>query len=224
MRHDGMRNSATEAPIDDCWNRIGVRGDRSCERLTEYVHCRNCPVFEAAAAAQRDRLSVEIEAEALDTATTALATGRSYTIFRLADAWLALPTRALDAIIEPSPVHALPHARANALLGVTNVNGTLAPCFDLKRLFQIAPASQGDARGRSVAQVLILGGAHGRVAAPVDEVAEITRIPDDDIQAPGKDTAEPLQSVTLGVARCGARSVTLIDPDQLAARINACFG
>ena len=33
-------NHALIAPIDDCWNRIGVRGDASCARLVEYVHCR----------------------------------------------------------------------------------------------------------------------------------------------------------------------------------------
>ena len=35
--------------IDDCWNRIGVYGDKSCERLREHVHCRNCEVHAAAA-------------------------------------------------------------------------------------------------------------------------------------------------------------------------------
>lgn len=40
---------------DDCWNRIGVRGDNSCERLAQYVRCLNCPVFEQAAARMLDR-------------------------------------------------------------------------------------------------------------------------------------------------------------------------
>ncbi len=35
--------------IHDCWNRIGVRGDHSCEKLREHVHCRNCEVYAAAA-------------------------------------------------------------------------------------------------------------------------------------------------------------------------------
>ncbi|HBP1772226.1 TPA: chemotaxis protein CheW, partial [Pseudomonas aeruginosa] len=35
--------------VDDCWNRIGVHGDKSCERLAEHVHCRNCEVYAAAA-------------------------------------------------------------------------------------------------------------------------------------------------------------------------------
>ena len=31
--------------IDDCWNRIGVHGDKSCPLLDEHVHCRNCAVY-----------------------------------------------------------------------------------------------------------------------------------------------------------------------------------
>ena len=33
--------------FDDCWNRIGISGDRSCPELVQHVLCRNCPVFEA---------------------------------------------------------------------------------------------------------------------------------------------------------------------------------
>jgi chemotaxis-related protein WspD len=36
------------APHDDCWNQIGVRGDRSCPELATVGHCHNCPVFAAA--------------------------------------------------------------------------------------------------------------------------------------------------------------------------------
>ena len=31
--------------IDDCWNRIGVHGNKSCPLLAEHVHCRNCAVY-----------------------------------------------------------------------------------------------------------------------------------------------------------------------------------
>ena len=35
--------------VDDCWNRIGVSGDQSCEKLEQHVHCRNCEVYSSAA-------------------------------------------------------------------------------------------------------------------------------------------------------------------------------
>jgi len=50
MSDDVQRGAA----IDDCWNEIGVRGDRSCPRLKEHGHCRNCPVFSSAAAVRLD--------------------------------------------------------------------------------------------------------------------------------------------------------------------------
>lgn len=34
---------------DHCWSKIGVSGDRTCPELQSFVHCRNCPVFAAAA-------------------------------------------------------------------------------------------------------------------------------------------------------------------------------
>ena len=33
----------------DCWNSIGIAGDRSCRELEAHIHCRNCPVFASAA-------------------------------------------------------------------------------------------------------------------------------------------------------------------------------
>src|SRR3981081_1849213 len=47
-------NDTTHAALDDCWNRIGVHGDRSCAELQRHIHCRNCPVFAAAARALLD--------------------------------------------------------------------------------------------------------------------------------------------------------------------------
>ncbi len=49
MRH-AIRAKVPEIAIDDCWNRIGVRGDGSCPELKRHIHCRNCPVYSAAAA------------------------------------------------------------------------------------------------------------------------------------------------------------------------------
>ena len=50
----------TEArDIDDCWNRIGIYGDKSCPVLPEHIHCRNCSVYSAAATRLLDRYSFD---------------------------------------------------------------------------------------------------------------------------------------------------------------------
>ena len=43
----------------ECWNVIGVRGNGSCSELEQHVHCRNCHVYSAAAAALLDRESAD---------------------------------------------------------------------------------------------------------------------------------------------------------------------
>src|SRR5882672_9962274 len=43
------------APIHDCWNLIGVEGNRTCRELLKFTHCRNCPVYSAAANQLLDR-------------------------------------------------------------------------------------------------------------------------------------------------------------------------
>ena len=65
---------AALADVDDCWNRIGIRGDQSCPKLPEYVHCRNCPVYASAARRLLDRLPPQVELEGADAAGDAAAT------------------------------------------------------------------------------------------------------------------------------------------------------
>ncbi len=45
--------------IDDCWNRIGIHGDRSCPLLVDHIHCRNCSVYSAAATRLLDRYALQ---------------------------------------------------------------------------------------------------------------------------------------------------------------------
>uniref|UniRef100_A0ACD5GP87 Uncharacterized protein n=1 Tax=Desertifilum tharense IPPAS B-1220 TaxID=1781255 RepID=A0ACD5GP87_9CYAN len=40
---------------EDCWQQIGVQGDRSCPQLDIYIHCRNCPVYTSAGRALLER-------------------------------------------------------------------------------------------------------------------------------------------------------------------------
>ncbi len=47
--------------IDDCWNRIGIHGDKTCPLLADHIHCRNCAVYSAAATRLLDRYTLQQE-------------------------------------------------------------------------------------------------------------------------------------------------------------------
>jgi chemotaxis-related protein WspD len=146
-----------DTPIDDCWNRIGVRGDGSCPRLAGYIHCRNCPVHDAAAARVLDReqsadamIGHEVlhrqTAQSLREYAAREADATSWLVFRIGEEWLALPTSIFQQVAQLRPIHSLPHRRHRAVLGVVNVRGTLLVCASLARLFGIASALGQDGR------------------------------------------------------------------------------
>jgi chemotaxis-related protein WspD len=146
-----------DAPIDDCWNRIGVRGDGSCPRLAGYIHCRNCPVHDAAAARvlDREQSADAVIGQALLHRQTAQspseyaareADATSWLVFRIGDEWLGLPTTIFQQVAQLRPIHSLPHRRHRAVLGVVNVRGTLLVCASLARLFGIASVVGQDGR------------------------------------------------------------------------------
>lgn len=87
-----------DAHIDDCWNRIGVRGDKQCPLLERHVHCRNCEVYAAAATRLLDRYALVQEHQAAAVQPDAENTGRSMLLFRLGEEWLALATACLAEI------------------------------------------------------------------------------------------------------------------------------
>src|SRR6185437_11805294 len=88
---------SAQTAIDDCWNRIGVRGDFSCPKLETYIHCRNCPVHAAAGTVLLDR---EPQPGHLAEWTRHIARekpapeagAQSVVVFRIGAEWLALPT------------------------------------------------------------------------------------------------------------------------------------
>src|SRR6478672_11465316 len=125
-------------PMADCWNKIGVRGDRSCGELLKVTHCHNCPVF---AAAGRRFLDAPSPPGYLDEWTDRLAAGESdesanelsLLVFRLGDEWLALPVSVLVEVTRPRTPHRIPH-RGGLLSGVVNIRGELHLCVRLDTL------------------------------------------------------------------------------------------
>lgn len=160
--------------VHDCWNRIGVVGDASCPELQQYVHCRNCPVYSAAAKVLLHR---ELPEGYLRDATAHFAQkkseeeedAQSVVIFRIGSEWMALPTTIFQEVSDNCPLHSLPHHRGGALLGLANVRGELLLCASLAKLLGIeedSPSNQGTASRR----MLVIQHKGWRLIFPVDEV------------------------------------------------------
>src|SRR5262249_26555605 len=144
----------------DCWQRIGVAGDRSCPELNTFIHCRNCPVFANAARSFFDRPAPEgylaewtrwlADADGLGPRAEPEATkeedkgdtqsqreGISVLIFRLGEEWLALRTGAVVEVTTPRPVHRVPHRSNRVFTGLVNLQGQAQLCVSLHGLLGV---------------------------------------------------------------------------------------
>jgi chemotaxis-related protein WspD len=172
--------------MDDCWNRIGVRGDVSCPELAQHVHCHNCPVHAAAALALLDHeppagTGAGWTAHFAQPLPVAAAGTVSLFVFRIGAHWLAVPTAVVVEVAPERTVHTLPHRRNSAVLGVVNVHGALRACLSLAAVLQL-DATGGDRRKIFERdRMLFLGHGDLLTACPVDEVSGIHHVPASDL-------------------------------------------
>ncbi|WP_017904995.1 chemotaxis protein CheW [Pseudomonas asplenii] len=206
--------------IDDCWNRIGIHGDKSCPLLAEHIHCRNCAVYSAAATRLLDRYALRQESreQVAQQEGEAVAT-RSLLMFRLGEEWLGLATRCLVEIAPLCSIHSLPHQRSRALLGVANVRGALVACLSLVELLGLDATVTAAPAGRVMPRMLIIAAPGGPVVVPVDEVDGIHAI--DQRLLDGASAAGPQASAkyTRGVLPFRGRSLRWLDEEQLLSAV-----
>ncbi|MDR0279930.1 MAG: chemotaxis protein CheW [Paucimonas sp.] len=201
--------------IDDCWNRIGVHGDKSCPLLEEHVHCRNCAVYAAAATRLLDRYALAQDAHVRETVEDEVLHGPSLLLFRLGEEWLALATRCLAEVAPLQPVHSLPHQRSRVLQGVANVRGALVPCLSLSDLLGLELTQAATTSARVMPRMLILAAKGGAVVLPVDEVDGIHAL---DQRLHG-DTGHE-NRFTRQVLQWRGRSVRILDEEQVLSAVD----
>jgi len=124
-----------QAP-NECWKFIGTFGDRSCHRLTEEIHCRNCEVYRAAGRhlldrPQPDAYREELTRELAEPETILNESPFELVLFRIGGAWLALPSLCFARTLPILPVIPMP-GRSNAIFqGMVNAHGDLRLCASL---------------------------------------------------------------------------------------------
>ncbi|MGF6723210.1 chemotaxis-related protein WspD [Paraburkholderia sp. GAS41] len=238
MAHGAIESTDVVTRIDDCWNRIGTRGDGSCPKLAEHSRCLNCPVFEQAAARlldrprgaaeqvesatamadalSRQRAAVTLGEPASNGATASSAATQSALVFRIADEWLALPTTALRQIDDIRPIHSLPHRRNRVVLGLVNIRGALTVAASLGELLHLDRTASGKyAASNSYARMLVAAHRGEPMAFPVDEVEGVMRFSLSSLLPVPTTLAHASASHARGVLAWRERTVGLLDTDRV---------
>ncbi|MCW5299593.1 chemotaxis protein CheW [Herbaspirillum lusitanum] len=214
-----------EIAVDDCWNRIGVRGDNSCVKLKEYFRCLNCPTFASAASALLDRPVFGDDASAglfspADEGE-AHARGRgdataSMLAFRVGAEWLSFPTAAVVEVIEARAVHSLPGQANPAVLGLTNIRGALKICVSLARMLGMADV----ASVKTAQRLLVVEHEQQVLVFPVDEVAGVYGYAADAVQPPPSTMAHAGMTYTQSLISWRDRQLGLLDCSLLFYALN----
>jgi chemotaxis-related protein WspD len=202
----------------DCWNRIGVWGDRSCPELQKVVHCHNCPVFAAASRRFLDapppkdyleewteRLAAPIEESAADL--------QSVLIFRLGEEWLALRVQVLLEVTSPRPVHRIPH-RAGLLAGLVNIRGELHLCVHLAQLLGITSKPEPGV-GMKGPRLIVVRRDGDRWVFPADEVDQVYRFSAGALAGAPATLARSAHRLSQGVFVWRERSIGYLDDGRL---------
>ena len=208
--------------IRDCWNRIGVQGDKSCPELHRHIHCRNCPTFEQGAHALLNRTppagyieewtqflarAKETEAGFTDTAF----------VFRIGPEWLALSARLCVEIVSMRPIRRVPHRSNRMLMGLASVRGELLLCFSLANLLGLEPSAETSAAANAASRVLprLLVARKDRfaIAFPVDEVMGLHRFHRDTVRAIPATVVHAVPQFSRGMLTADGRKIGLLDDE-----------
>jgi len=239
----GPGDQRTDRPVGggggDCWNRIGVSGDRSCPELNSVIHCRNCPVFAAAARTFFDRPAPEgyladwtrwlagsdgltpcgeEKGVGQDDSDEPLAQreGVGVLIFRLGGEWLAFRTRAVAEVTTARPVHRVPHRSNRMFIGLVNLQGQAQLCVSLHGLLGVdAPASLPRLvvlRDRDRAETWAFG---------ADEVLGVQRVPRGQWRSVPSTLINPAVGFSQAVLSWNGRSIGLLDEQRVFAALRS---
>jgi chemotaxis-related protein WspD len=220
----------TRAAINDCWNTIGVRGDSTCPELREHVHCRNCPVYAAAAATLLD---AELPPEYLERWTSHVSQPRSVPeagilsviVFRIDAEYLALPTPLFQEIAGLRAIHSLPHCTDGVVLGVANIRGQLVVCVSLGHMLRLESTAERmrDEHRPSAARLLVMERDDTRTAFPVDEVYGVHRFHPREFADVPTTIAKAASRFIKAVISQGNKSVGVLEGDLLLDALTRRF-
>ena len=215
------------APIDDCWNKVGVWGDRSCPALVQHAHCRNCPVYSEAAVTL---LEGELPSGYVEEWTKHFAApdhahdpdGHTVVLFRIGAEWLSLPTAVCTEVASLRTIHSLPHRHDRVVLGLVNVRGELLICVTLGEVLGLDGPDEPAGEGRRVEhrRLLVIRREGSQFVFPADEVHGIHRVLPRDVSAVPATVARATATYTKAMLAWRDNAVGCLDDQLLFYKLN----
>ena len=212
----------SSAKLNDCWNKIGVWGNRECGELKRVIHCCHCIVYSSAAA---QLLGGELPPGYLEDWTRHFATEpkvesqrmETALIFRIGAEWLALSVTNLQEIAESRPTHSVPQARSNILIGLANIRGELLVCVALDRLlgFEKTGSEKSNSKRVTNRRLVVAGREGSRFVFPVDEVHGILRFSPNELKAVPSTVAKEQTAYMRGILLWQNKTVGCLDDQPL---------
>jgi len=166
--------------VDPCWNRIGIRGDRSCPELQAAVHCHNCTIFAGAAQTLLDRPAdtaylAELTRFVAEPVAARKLADHSAVLFRIGSEAFAIETAAVSEVADATPPRRVPHRQSELFAGLINIDGRLELSISLRGVLGLPPGPERAGGQAGQARVLVALVAGQRWVLPVDAVVGVAR-------------------------------------------------
>jgi chemotaxis-related protein WspD len=228
-------DSLDHPTLNDCWNQIGVMGDRSCGELKTVIHCRNCAVYSAAGRSLLERIAppeylqewTNILAEA-DTAQVGVGEGTlvratdtlSVIIFRLGKERLALPVNILQEVTPPQIIHTVPHRSNSVFLGLINIRGETLLCISLRDLLGLEAEVTTNTHIINPQRMIVAGQNEHKWVFPVDEIHGIYRFHLNEFKPAPVVITKASEAYTKGVVTWQDKRLNFLDTELLFYTLN----
>ncbi len=134
--------------------------------------------------------------------------------WRLGSDRFALPLARCKEVQESVRIYPTPRARGY-ILGIANLRGEVVAVLDLQRLFHHNAAKRNAPREFNECRrhLVRLRSQQGSVAVTADQLTDILRIPEVDIDPPPQNFTELQSALTSGVARHEQDTLLLLNAD-----------
>ena len=206
----------------DCWNSTGTLGTKTCQKLSQDVHCHQCPVYCAAATELLRRPVPEAFRQEwtqlyASPRTVSSPARTSVLLFRLGSEWLALGTEFLVEVSERRRIHSIPQRANGLVLGLANVRGELTICVAADQLLGLTTQAEHN-------RLLVTAWRGTRLAFPVEQVHGTERFHPEELKPLPANITRSNSNFTMGILHWKDHTVGVLDPDLFFAALNRHLG